>query len=75
MRDEILDQPPGISSDEPVLPDAADAAERVAEFLRWYGDGRITVLHKPQVVKLDGPWTGPALFARDLEALVREVSR
>jgi hypothetical protein len=54
-----LQQPDGIADDSHDLPDPARAAERVNEFLAWYGDGRIDLdddLHPP-------------LFARDLQAL------
>ena len=59
---QVPEDPPGIDPQTLDLPAAAAAAERVAEFLRWYGDGRI-------VVDVDEP--GPPLYARDLEALVR----
>jgi hypothetical protein len=52
-----VDQPDGIT-DESSLPTTARAAERVNEFLAWYGDGLVYVE------------TGaPPLFARDLQAL------
>jgi hypothetical protein len=58
----IPDQPPGIDPEAwPVqLPDVATAAERVASFIRSFGDGIVytTLENVP-------------LYARDLEALVQ----
>lgn len=59
---EYPDDPPGINPDTHDLPSVADAGERVAAFLRWYGDGRVFV---------ETDENGPPLYARDLEALHR----
>lgn len=55
------DQPDGIDPDSFELPAPEQAAERVATFLRTYGDGLI-------VVDFD---SAPPLYARDLEVLCR----
>lgn len=61
----VNEDPPGIDPHTSDLPTAGDAAERVAAFLRWYGDGRVVV---------DTEESGPPLYARDLEVLTRSVS-
>jgi len=61
-KDAWPDDPPGIDPYTHDLPSATDARERVAAFLRWYGDGRVFV---------ETDEKGPPLYARDLEALVR----
>lgn len=58
----ISDDPPGIDPSTHDLPTVPDASERVAAFLRWYGDGRVFP---------DTDEDGPPLYARDLEALCR----
>lgn len=60
----LPDQPDGIADDSFDLPDPARAAERVAEFLREWGDGRVHV---------DG--VRAPLYARDLEALRKAQDR
>ena len=68
-RDPIdnADQPPevDIHDDTKTLPPAEAAAERVREFVSWFGDGAIWQAEH------DGPT--PPLYARDLEALARAV--
>lgn len=59
-----VDQPDGIDGDSYDLPDPARAAERVGEFLSWYGDGRLYPCVLPGTED-----EMPPLFARDLEAL------
>lgn len=61
------DQPPevDIHDDARKLPPAEAAAERVREFVEWFGDGQIW-----QSESYDVP---PPLYARDLEALARAV--
>jgi hypothetical protein len=60
------DQPPevDIHDSRKQNPPAAAAAQRVIEFVRWYGDGE---------VHIDGLLGAPPLYARDLEALARAV--
>jgi hypothetical protein len=60
------DDPPGIDPQSSDMPAVADAAERVIAFISWFGDGRILP---------DADEQGPPLYARDLEALTRLVSR
>ncbi len=56
---DLPQQPDGIEEDSHDLPDAANAAKRVHEFLCEYGDGIVDA------------WNGKALYARDLEALTK----
>lgn len=56
------DQPPGFPGyGHPWVPPAAEAAERVVEFIKWFGDGMYT----------DPGDDVPPLFMRDLEALAK----
>lgn len=57
------DQPPEVDvhDDRRKLPPAAAAAERVREFVSWFGDGDVATIFP----------SGPPLYARDLEALAR----
>lgn len=57
------EQPPGIDEDSHDMPRPTAAAERVLEFVKDFGDGRVT--GHP-----DLPGVEP-LYARDLEALAR----
>lgn len=58
--DDMRDQPPEVDGDDPEsLPGLASAAERVLEFVSWFGDGRVDQ-------SIDGSETPPALFSRDL---------
>lgn len=68
MTTDFPDQPPEVTTLEPSetgsLPPAIAAAERVREFVSWFGDGK---------VDLSG-WGGephPPLYARDLESVCR----
>lgn len=63
-RDDNFDQPPGVDVSDPnrQYPDPGPAAERILEFVAWFGDGDIA-----------GGRPGPALYARDLESVAREV--
>jgi hypothetical protein len=63
--DDNRDQPPevDIHDDRRQLPPATAAVVRVREFVSWFGDGDIAG---------DFP-SGPPLYARDLEALVRTI--
>jgi hypothetical protein len=63
---EDSDQPPGFpGGDNPWLPPAGDAAKRIIEFVKWWGDGRID----------RADHDAPPLFARDLEAVAKAVLR
>jgi hypothetical protein len=57
------DQPPEVDVHDPgrQLPPTEKAAERVREYLCWFGDGEVSGDHA----------SGPPLYARDLEVLVR----
>lgn len=64
MTTEHPNQPDGIADGSHDLPDPQRAAERVREFLEWYGDGRLYPCVAPGTeAKM------PPLYARDLEAL------
>lgn len=69
LTDEIdyPDDPPGIDPTTSDMPLVADAAERVIEFIKWFGDGRVFVDPEER--------TAPPLYARDMEALTRLVTR
>lgn len=60
--------PDGIEEDSDTLPDPARAAQRVGDFLRVYGDGRVCVAITPLAV-----YQIPPLYARDLQALTNAV--
>jgi hypothetical protein len=60
------DDPPGIDPTTNDMPHVAEAAERVNEFIRWFGDGRVLV---------DPDEIGPPLYTRDMETLTRLVTR
>lgn len=64
---ENQDQPPEVDvhDDRRQLPPAVAAAERVREFVGWFGDG--------QIWHAESDDTPPPLYARDLEALARAV--
>jgi hypothetical protein len=68
--EEPVDQPDGIgaeSVDDLRIPSPAKAAERVDAFVRWFGDGSLTLPpNYPDVA-------GPPLFMRDLCALTCAV--
>lgn len=54
------DQPPEVDGDDDrSLPDLIKAADRIREFVSWWGDGRIETAN------------GEHLFARDLEVVAR----
>ena len=61
------DQPPGIEEGTFDLPPIADAARRVDEFVRWFGDG--LVLEPDSGVFLTPG--SPPVYARDLAALTQ----
>jgi hypothetical protein len=61
------EQPDGIVLDSSELPNIERAAYRVNGFVDWFGDGLIA-MHAPD----DGE---PALYARDLEALLKASQR
>lgn len=63
----IPDDPPGIDPATHDMPPIEEAAERVNEFIRWFGDGRVFV--DPDET------SAPPLYARDMEALTRLVTR
>jgi hypothetical protein len=78
--DDDTDQPPGICTHRNEVPAVAEAADRVTEFIKWFGDGEVL----PADTSPDGPMIAdiplpPApLYARDLESLIqhaRETSR
>lgn len=61
----MSDQPPGIDPDDPAdTPSAHDAAERVAAFVSWFGDGQVHLAVE-----------APPLYARDLAALVAHAEQ
>lgn len=59
--------PDGIEEDSDTLPDPARAAQRVADFLRVYGDARVCVAITPLA-----QYQIPPLYGRDLQALLAE---
>ena len=63
------DQPPEVDIHDSTkrLPPADAAAERIREFVSWFGDGEV----------LGNAYgkTNPPLYARDLEAVTRDVLR
>jgi len=63
--DDNRDQPPGVDVHDrnKQLPPAEAAAERIREFVSWFGDGDVAS---------DFP-SGPPLYARDLEAAARTI--
>lgn len=61
------DDPPGIDPQTSDMPEVTAAAERVNAFISWFGDGR--------VLPSDPTDDTPPLYARDLEALTRLVTR
>jgi hypothetical protein len=60
--------PDGIEEASEALPDPARAAQRVGDFLRSYGDGRVCVAITPLA-----DYQIPPLYARDLQALTNAV--
>jgi hypothetical protein len=62
--DDNHDQPPGVDVHDrsKQLPPSAAAAERIREFVSWFGDGLV-----------DGDPVGFPLYARDLEAVARAI--
>lgn len=62
-RDDNADQPPGVDvhADSKMYPPANEAAERILEFVVWFGDGDISEYFPA--------W--PPLYARDLEAVCK----
>lgn len=58
--------PDGIEEDSETLPDPVRAAQRVLDFLRSYGDGRVCVAITPLA-----EYQIPPLYARDLKALAK----
>lgn len=65
-RNEHPDDPPGIDPATQDMPLVAEAAERVIEFIKWFGDGRVFVDPDES--------SAPPLYARDMEALTRLVT-
>lgn len=59
------DQPDGICTDDMLIPAPAAAAERVHEFVSWFGDGE--VWDRTPLGDIDPQ--DPPLYARDLAAL------
>lgn len=70
---DLADQPPEVEHLEPghptSLPPPTPAAERVAEFLGWFGDGMVNGQYGRTVIAPLHP-DEPPLYARDLAALV-----
>lgn len=69
---ELPDQPPEVDADaDPnnpnALPDLAKAAERVLEWVGWFGDGRVDIGAELPA--------GPGLFSRDLEVIARAAEK
>lgn len=62
--------PDGIDERSETLPAPARAAQRVADFLRSYGDGRVCVAITPLA-----EYQIPPLYGRDLQALASLVDR
>lgn len=59
-------QPPevDIHDDDKMYPPVDAAAQRIIDFVSWFGDGEV-----------GGFETGPPLYARDLVAVVLEVQK
>jgi hypothetical protein len=68
----LADQPPEVTVLEPghhgSLPPATPSAERINEFLRWFGDG---LIFGAEAGDLHDDGTAPPLYARDLAALAQ----
>ncbi|QDG65815.1 hypothetical protein NIBR502772_05940 [Pseudarthrobacter sp. NIBRBAC000502772] len=63
---ENADQPPEVDihgGRDKQLPPAEAAATRIREFVSWFGDGQVYT----------GDVNSPPLYARDLEALARNI--
>jgi hypothetical protein len=65
--DDNRDQPPGVDVHDrnKQLPPAEAAAERIREFVSWFGDG--------QIWHAESDDTPPPLYSRDLEAAARAI--
>lgn len=63
------EQPDGIDPANDELPRPGAAANRIARFLEWYGDG---------IIEIGSPTPGqdnaPVLYARDLQALLNVIT-
>jgi hypothetical protein len=66
--DDNHDQPPGVDVHDrsKQLPPAEAAAERIREFVSWFGDGEVLGI-------ADIHAGTPPLYARDLEAVARTI--